>query len=201
MQERREFYRIRDQIYLDCQPFSAEQQSSTEAKALDHLLDGLSDLDSELLPLLRRMEQRDPELGNCLRTLNCKMMLLAHHSLLKSEQPLEDLPQISVNLSAGGLAFISDKPFTHSSCVRLKMFLPASATLIDCKAKVVDCSKMDIEGQWRISLRYEKMEERDREQLARHVALKQSSRFRKKPLSRPSSSSIKKTTRTFARNL
>lgn len=165
--ERREYYRIRDEIALQ---INTDNSDFVNESSLFNLLNELYLLEHEAQPLLRAISEQQRTLVSYLKTTNKRIDLLAQalaQNLLKSFPK----PQ-QTTLSEGGLSFFSDQHFNEGQTLYLKMLLLPQALALQLTATVVDTRKK-ADGRLRTAVTFVGLTESQRQILARHILQKQ----------------------------
>ncbi len=83
---------------------------------------------------------------------------------------LDEKPQ-KVNISAGGLSFMSPEPIATESILELRVILLPSNIGIYSHAKVISCDEDSLEGaiRYKIAVEFVRIDEEFRDQITRHV--------------------------------
>lgn len=172
-QEKREYFRINDWVAIE---FVAVEHSriSDDASAFPlpvprefSLLNQLHAIDTENSSLLHLIGEKNRTLAAYLKSTNDKIDLLAT-ALVHSDQRLTDMPQKTVTLSEGGLAFNNPEPLDSGTYLAIKMVLLPSGIGLLLYGQVVDCHRHSSENHF-INIRFEQLSEPNRQIIARHV--------------------------------
>lgn len=172
-QERREYFRINDWVAIE---FVAVEHSCISDDTLAFplpvprefsLLNQLHAIDTENSSLLHLIGEKDRTLASYLKSTNDKIDLLAT-ALVHSDQRLTDMPQKTVTLSEGGLAFNNPEPLESGAYLAIKMVLLPSGIGLLLYGQVVDCQRHSSENHF-INIRFERLSEINRQVIARHV--------------------------------
>ena len=186
--ERRRYFRIKDDIILfhkevspeDVPELEAYQEHTVDSFSLSSRLDLLT---VESRSLLRKVEREHPETADFLKVMEQKIDLLAR-ALLAKDTEWVDQPTRCVSLSASGLAFEADVGFPLGSVLELKMILPPALIGILSYGRVVYCNynrNTDSPG-FNIAVDFVGLRERDRDLLIRHVVKRQLQQLREQKL-------------------
>lgn len=186
IQERRRFFRIDDEIYLEYRPLSEEEYQQRlqqppgarqDSSTLALQLHGLTSQSSSLLAQIRK---RDPEVGQYLTIIDRKLELLAR-ALLGSQLGHINGPNHKVNLSGNGIAFFSTEQLTPDSKLELRLMLFPDHTVINCVGRVVHCTAARDEAPqpYRVGVEFTHLAEMARDALVRHTLELQSARLRR----------------------
>lgn len=178
--ERREHFRINDRIALQ-----AIQLSSKDAERADDLYEirwrdtgftsEISFNREKHLPTFVRIERKYPEVATYISYLEEELQKIILR-LGVDDEHLPNEPTHQVNLSAGGLLFMSDKQFAKDSLLELTMRLFPSRNPIFVYARVVRCDAED--NGWSIAADFTHVHEEDHEALIKHIHKWQMSRLR-----------------------
>lgn len=165
--ERREYYRIREQIALQ---ISSDEADFRSESALFGLLNELYLLEHESQPLLRAISDQQRSLVGYLKITNKRIDLLAQavaQNLLKDFGP----PQ-QVTLSEGGLSFTGTQHYSSDQVLYLKILLLPQAMPLQLEARVVHCRKKNT-GDYKTAVAFVELDEQQRKILARYIIQKQ----------------------------
>ncbi len=178
-EERRNFFRIDDEIYIDFQAIS-DDEYSTASDALKNLDDNAFNLSanfaaisSKNAPLLNNIKQLHPDVGEYLDTINKKLDSLSRHILYSSEEH-KSQKKIPVNLSASGIQFETQKTFSPQQTMKLEIILLPEKVGLIVFGRVVDSKK----GY--LSVEFEHLRPEDQELMIKHNLSKQMAELRKK---------------------
>jgi hypothetical protein len=179
--ERRDYYRILDQVGLSVEPITGDELPSIEdfvAEVPDafQLVNHLTRIEADSSVLLHSISDRTPEVGRYLKTLNSKIEAIAKHIVTHNVDI--DLKIHQATLSAGGISFDSPIAYPKDSLVRAQMVLYPSCTGILTYCKVVRCQALTDSDGFDIALEYQRIQETDRDALVRHVLQLQSNLLR-----------------------
>lgn len=186
-EERRRFFRIDDEVYLEYRLLPEEdyqqrlQQpagSRHDSSALALQLHGLTSQSSSILAQIRK---RDPEVGQYLAIIDRKVELLSR-VLLGSQLGHISGPNHKVNLSGNGIAFFSADPIAPDSKLELRLMLFPGHTVLDTLGRVVHCNTVQDSAPqpYRIGVEFTHLAEMARDALVRHTLELQSARLRQK---------------------
>ncbi|HHO68245.1 MAG TPA: PilZ domain-containing protein [Gammaproteobacteria bacterium] len=185
-EERREFFRIDDQIALEYRVIGEADveaiRNKIEAAVPDKFMTASSfaATSRQIGHLLHRLQAQSPELVRCLQAIDQKLNTLAQ-LFVAEEMKLETQPTREVNISAGGLAFRSQQQIPVGELLEMRMVLLPSLMGILTVARVVKCEHVN-DGQlqfpWRIAVTYEHIRESDRELLVRHIMARETELLR-----------------------
>jgi len=175
-QERRDFFRIDDEIALNYRVATEDELNNNTGLRVNEA-DSLS-LATELEKMkaasrihFRHVEKEIPEVARYFTHLEKKIDLIARHVMMGADGLFTKNTQ-SVSISASGLAFTTDEALQVDSMLELKFILNPSLTCIHSYSKVVACAPQD-DGKYKIAVEFSWLDEDDREILIRHVVQKQ----------------------------
>ncbi|MGD8672941.1 MAG: PilZ domain-containing protein [Thiogranum sp.] len=184
--ERREYFRIADEIALDYRPLKDEEVDGLLERMRSRLVDRFTAASSfaattrQMAHLIHKVQTESPELARCLQAIDQKLNMIAQ--LFVSEQmALDDQPTREVSLSAGGVAFRAQHELRTGSLLELRMVLFPSMIGILTISRVIHCERMDdgnSQFPWQVAVEYEHLRETDRELLVRHIMAKETEQLR-----------------------
>lgn len=165
-EDRREYYRIDDQIALQIRlPGSHNEEDSL----LFNLLGDLHLLEYEAQPLLRSVGETDRALSSYLKIMNKRIDLLGQ---VLAQDLLKDLgPARTVSLSESGLAFVDELIHPVGTLLSLKAVLLPQGFGLHVEARVLE-HRDTAEGVQTVTI-FENLSDATRQILARHILHKQ----------------------------
>ncbi len=131
----------------------------------------LNRLDKEAAVFMTTIAEQNRAVAEYLRLMNRKTDLVARRLLSIHHSQQEAEPQ-QVNLSEGGLAFVSHKAFYKDSHIALQLRFMEDYSTIACYAKIIRCDAKD-EKHFHIACRFTHMEDIKQDVIARHIMLQQ----------------------------
>ncbi len=165
--ERREYYRITDQVALQ---ISTDNTEFVNESSQFDILNELYLLEYDSQPLLRAIGEQQRSLLGYLKITNKRIDLLAQavaQNLIKDfSHPQE------VTLSEGGMSFYSKQHFEVGSQVYLKMLLLPNAFALQLTATVIR-NKVKPDCRVKTAVEFNNLTEQQRQILARHIMQKQ----------------------------
>jgi PilZ domain len=177
-QERRNFYRIQDQVGLSYSTLTeAEFLSGAYRNAIADdpfiLLSELNKLDTENYVHLRNLSHHQREIAEYFDVINRKIRLLARAIMSEDEKSLHS-PTHEVNISAGGISFPTAEILTLETLLDMRIVLFPSMMGIQAIAKIIhvtaDCTS---EPNW-VSAQFVEIGDADQQALVKHVLRRQS---------------------------
>jgi len=182
--ERREFFRIDDEVFLEFNVLSEEEYKSA-ADILDSLHNSsfslsadFATLNNSIHPVLNNINQLHPDVAQYLVFLNNKIDSLSH-MLLEKETSFDPDKTIKANLSASGIMFETDAELVAGQLLKLELVLLPEKVGILVFGKVVT-NKKDKESNNIIAVEFEHIRYEDQELMIKHNLNKQMSDLREK---------------------
>lgn len=181
LSDRRSYYRIDDELYLEFRPIQKRQVQEflagveNQAPGQNSLMSQINALSKQTSAQLKNIRKRHPLIGRYLTALDDKINLLANH-VAAYDGTGSGRPNWRVNLSAGGLAFRSQLQFTADTLLAISLKLFPSHREIVTYGPVVYCHfEPDVEpgAPYRTAVTFAFMRESDREALITHILEKQ----------------------------
>lgn len=174
--ERRNFFRIEDEVLIHYQPVeeSAVYNRQIPAQFCDDenysLMNELQTVEYTANKFLAGLQDENPELVGYLKTLNKKIHLIASHIVSKHEQVQTQEKHI-ITFSEGGLAFHSKTAVPHDSFMAMQItLLPSHQTMV-LFGKVINCSLID--NEYSVALSFMQVTDEERQIMAKHIMQKQ----------------------------
>jgi len=173
VQENRSFFRIQDWVLLE---FEEIDEASIQDESFESplqvapsffLLNELHHIDAENNVLLHTVADRNRDIGTYLKAINHKIDLIAR-AFAEQEEPESEISPQLVTISEGGLSFNHKTPIKMNTCMALKLILLPSHIGFLLFGRVVNCNE-HIKGDYLINIFFEKLQENERQLLARHV--------------------------------
>lgn len=170
--ERREYFRVEDDIYLQWQIVPEE-----EYVRADDILKNLTDSDFSLSadfatlnnkfhPILNNIKQAHPDIAHYLELLNTKLDSLGHH-LLQQQDVYNEQKLTHVNISASGLMYAAEDPIPVDSLLRLEYVLFPEKVGIITYGRVVNTTPLENDKHC-IHISFEHMRTEDCELMIKH---------------------------------
>lgn len=175
--EKRNYFRIDDIVRLSYRVVSWEEVRSSQKQKHSSLKDNftiktnLDSLSRELQPLYNIIKSGNPNIARYLATLDKKINLLGEYLIENEETDVNVEPQ-QVNIGAGGLSFISDKPIIIGAVLEIQMKLPPGNAAIVSYARVISCTGLEDgtkQQEYKIAVEFEFMDDDVRDLLARYI--------------------------------
>lgn len=173
--ERRRYFRIDDDISLLIQPLADDGLSPRNETAAS-LWDRFSEQDARIVQLLRQAEQESPVIAELALLLHQKLERVAGQMVMDCqllERVAERVQQ--VNISACGMALVSDVGIAPGSRLQLELCLLPTTRKISLKGIVVGCDPTQEGYFWRID--FYGMSQETQEALIQHIVRRQSAQL------------------------
>lgn len=186
--ERRDYYRIEDNAFLDYQIVPPEQLDATLSRfnqgAIDYFSLNRSYIENEkvMADSLARIHADFPVIAAYLDALERKINLLAP-LLINKNQDFPTYPTRRINLSGGGIAFDAEQEIAIGVTVEIKLVLFPRYYGILAYGTVVYCAPLEQPQDnfaWRVALNFTHIREIDRDLIIRHVLQQQAAQLRKR---------------------
>ncbi|STX50765.1 type IV pilus assembly PilZ [Legionella busanensis] len=175
--ERRQHFRIDDEIYFEYKVIEPGDFSSD--KALTDELLGQSgqrylettryfqSLDYELSKLTQTLAMKEPAIAHYLNLLNAKIDYLMRHLSIA-----EKTPQHKVNISLGGMAFYSKTKIKEHTSLKLVIYTKPKMVPIIVNAVVV-YSQYSNNNNYRTAVQFDGLTKEQEQLLSQHIMLAQ----------------------------
>ena len=177
--DRRDFFRLNDEIHLVRHPIEKHMlsedpygtQYNLPRQAI--LLSQLQAIDNESQSLLSQISESNRALGGYLRALDEKIDCVARHLVQDFNE--KALYKETVDISEGGVSFLSNDPLSIDTFMHLTMMLFPSYTTVATIGQVKSCEETDDNlKQYRVGVEFQVLLEQDRKRLSKHIRRKQS---------------------------
>ena len=184
--DRRAFFRINDRLLINVtplEPAAAWELGKLIVSSAPHALhpnQQLSSLESAFHHLTDQIGHADRDMARALRMLDEKINLLANN-VQHLLQPIDDTQAEPVNLSAGGVAMLSEQQIAPKTPIEVNMTLLPSGLPIRAIAKVISCEQLLSARQGKgfsLRLAFTHMNETDRNILVKHTLTRQAENLR-----------------------
>ncbi|MCB2427647.1 PilZ domain-containing protein [Methylophaga pinxianii] len=184
--DRRAFFRINDRLVMSFVPLTGVEAEQIGNAIIDatpeagQLTQQMSSIQKSFNHLVDQIGHSDRDIARALRMLDEKVNLLAQNVQLL-HTPLNPESAIEVNLSAGGLAFMTDIAFAARSPMEIRMQLLPGGLHIRAIAKVIACDQLieSIQGKsFYLRMAFTHMSDIDRNILVKHTLNRQAEELR-----------------------
>lgn len=185
-EERREYFRIDDEIALDYRLIDEGEADILRERIRSRVVDRFTAASSfnttsrQMSHVIHRVQTQSPELARCLQAIDQKLNMVAQ-LFVSEEMSLSTQVAREVNLSAGGVAFRAPERMEVGSLLELRMVIFPSMVGILTVSRVIQCEPVQ-DGNthlpWQVGVAYEDLRETDRELLVRHIMSKETEQLR-----------------------
>ena len=186
MQERRDYFRIEDDIHLSYRALDPQERAKPLAERLagrrprHDIVEQINEISRRNAAVFKSVQKQQSEIARYLQSLNEKIDLLAAHAA-GSDPATESHPNHHVSLSASGIAFGVDVALEVGSALELVMRLYPSHRQIIATGEVVDASRghrVDSVYPLGVAAHFVEISESDHEALVEHILMRQFERRR-----------------------
>ena len=185
--ERREYFRIRDQVILEYRPLNAAE-AAFMAEELQRDIPDRFTIAARCEANSRTMNRlshtfvgKMPDLARYLKLLDDKLNYMARLFVMEAMDVTERIPQV-VTLSGGGICFGVDREYPQDTLLELRIVLLPSMIGIHSVGKVVNCQQAYpalSASPWNMAVEYRDIREADRDLLVKHVMNRQTEELRR----------------------
>jgi hypothetical protein len=186
--DRRNFFRINDTLYLEVTELNYDEVSQV-ASAIKNppLMDNesqvkrqLSTIQVSLTHLIEQINHSDRQVARALRLLDDKISIISH-MVQRQQNTTDNKNMIESNLSGGGIAFMTAHQYAHKATLDLRIELQPSGTIVHAIANVIACDKhydASKDTPYYLRVAFTHMSEYDRNFLVKHILLRQAETLR-----------------------
>jgi len=185
--ERREYFRIADQVLLKVRPIDASGVDAVVERITDRVPDRFTvavnfAVNSRATArLLHGVAADSPDAARYMKALDAKLNHLARLFVLE-EIAAGDFPQLDVTLSAGGVVFPSAREFAPGALLETRLVLYPNMIGILTVSLVTRCERdsagpMDL--PWQVAVEYQHIRESDRDLLVSHIMARETELLRR----------------------
>ncbi|WP_150303967.1 PilZ domain-containing protein [Pseudomonas saliphila] len=176
-QDKRDFYRIEDQLALDYRVINGPDLADAHfGSSQFQMLSELQVLEQESQHLLRQISERDRSLGGYLKIMNKRIELIAR--TLVSQATDTPTCKLSVTLSEGGMSFAAAERLDPETWLALRIVLMPTPLGLVVPARVLRCDPVPNGEGWTIGVSFEALSDPERQLLAKHILQKQAQEIR-----------------------
>ncbi|GAA6130437.1 PilZ domain-containing protein [Halopseudomonas sabulinigri] len=175
--DKREFFRIQDQMALDVKPIDGpDADLGSQHGPLFDLLTDMHMLDYESQHLLRQISERDRALAQYLKIINKRIDLLGKTLAIELSGDFGE--PIEVTISEGGMSFESDTAYPKDAWLAVRLILLPAPLGLAIPGRVVRCDPTDTANRWTLGINFDVLTDAQRQLLARHILQKQAQDIR-----------------------
>jgi len=172
--ERRDYFRIRDNVSLEYQTVDNHTANNSEPATLFPesatlgLFAEFRRIDKEASQLLYTINEQNRQIAEYLSCINRKIDLLTQQLIAENKDTgLDQVTQ--VNLSEGGIAFECAKPLYKGSFIALKLlFLPAYVG-VSVFAQIIRCEAVGDNKAYKVAAKFHRIDEQQRQLLSKQI--------------------------------
>ncbi len=185
--DRRDYFRLEDQIHLVKTPIERHMLSDDPYSSVFKiskqtlLISQLRSIENENHALFGQISETNRAIAQYLKAIDQKIECLAHY-IVSDATEKDPLHRENVDLSEGGISFISQYSYEIDSYMHILMVLFPSHTSIAAIAQVKSVQLLEAQSAFRVGVEFVVLHEADRKQLARHIRRKQSVALRESRL-------------------
>lgn len=185
--ERREYFRIGDEVLLKVRPLDAGDIGAVVERITDRVPDRFTvaanfTVNSRATArLLHGVAADSPDAARYMKALDAKLNQLAR-LFVQEEVEAGAFPRLDVTLSAGGVIFPSAREFTAGDMVETRLVLYPHMTGILTVSQVVRCEPRQDgppDMPWRVAVEYVHIRESDRDLLVSHIMSRETELLRR----------------------
>ena len=186
-ENRRKHFRVDDVLYLQYELITDDEAEKLGEQLLyvkpdnaQQDQDQLRVLQTTFVHLNAQINYHDRDIARALRILNDKINIISR-TLQKQSYDEDVSKEVAVNLSGGGIAFMTNELMPTQQAVHLQLELRSSGTILHTVATVLSCNKShrgDKENPYYLRLIYTHMNKHDRDLLIKHILFAQAEQLR-----------------------
>ncbi|MGD8429296.1 MAG: PilZ domain-containing protein [Ectothiorhodospiraceae bacterium] len=183
-EDRREHFRVEDEVILDYRRVDAEQiarqraAGAEDAPSAFSLVSHLHHLRQESIILRRAAERESASFARLVDMQDRKIEGLAE-VLMMHELRDRTAVRVHVDIGADGMGLRLDEPLEEGQWLEFRVVLLSTGLGLHSYARVVHC-RPDAEGGFVVGTSFEFIREHDREMLVHHVLQRQSMMLRQR---------------------
>ncbi len=179
--ERRQYYRIDDEVILTYRVVEAFHLENIKLPRLFHLTEQFSEISQQMKFTLSRIDAVNEDIGHYLRLLDKKLDTLAEMVLLDEVDENDEMPRYHVNLSAGGMAFPASEALHIGALLELNIILLPEMSGMMLQAKIMRISHFDDpKYPYRIAVAFQNVNPQYTDIIIKHVLNRQTEYLRKR---------------------
>ena len=182
--ERRRYFRIKNWLFLsyeiDENPLKSITSKNIEPQSSPRiqLLNELNNLEEDNLKFMASISSELNHVSQHITNMNKKIGLLTQYIIQSLDIEYNEL--LEVDLSAGGIRFISKTSLRSKQQVKMEIVIIPEYYGVITYAKVVSCTKLKDGSGYDIAFKFVKISDTDRDTIVRHIFKVQSKQLRTK---------------------
>ena len=182
--ERRRYFRIKNWLFLsyeiDENPLKSIASKNIEPQSSPRiqLLNELNNLEEDNLKFMASISSELNHVSQHITNMNKKIGLLTQYIIQSLDIEYNEL--LEVDLSAGGIRFISKTSLRSKQQVKMEIVIIPEYYGVITYAKVVSCTKLKDGSGYDIAFKFVKISDTDRDTIVRHIFKVQSKQLRTK---------------------
>ena len=168
--EKREYYRIDDQVLVHCALAADEPDSELAEEADTPELQQMRAASEELSTLINAVNNEHKAVAQALGLINRKQQLL-EKLVLGSQKTGPEYALVTANISGAGISYVSANQFEPDETVRVSLVLQPSQLEVSLLGTVLECPETN--GGYQLRVDFDK-DEAARELIVQHVVQRHS---------------------------
>ena len=168
--EKREYYRIDDQVLVHCALAADEPDSELTEEADTPELQQMRAASEELSTLINAINNEHKAVAQALGLINRKQQLL-EKLVLGSQKTGPEYALVTANISGAGISYVSANQFEPDETVRVSLMLQPSQLEVSLLGTVLECPETN--GGYQLRVDFDK-DEAARELIVQHVVQRHS---------------------------
>jgi len=181
--ERRQYYRINDNIIFNYRIVQKENDVSEQNKKVSaafEMIELFGQMNQQMRVTLGRIGEKSADIASYLKSLDSKIELLAEMNLFKEDQSILKARQ-EVNLGAGGLSFMTEEPLENGMLLAIDIILSTDLTCLHLTGQVVKVTdEKNSKPPYNISIAFTDITDFEEDKIIKHIMHLQSERLRTK---------------------
>ena len=163
--EKREYYRIDDQVLVHCALAADEPDSALTEEADTPELQQMRAASEELSTLINAINNEHKAVAQALGLINRKQQVL-EKLVLGSQKTGPEYALVTANISGAGISYVSAHQFEPDETVRVSLMLQPSQLEVSLLGTVLECPETN--GGYQLRVDFDK-DEAARELIVQHV--------------------------------
>ena len=183
--ERRDFFRIDDQVHLAFEPVSDDEYNNA-MQLLNNVHESpfalsanFATINHENNHLLNNIRRNSPETAQYLDLINQKVDALSQH-LLEDSMPVSEDNLVTVNISASGIAFPTSEKLNKNQAIKIRIVLLPEKVGVQAYGRLIDCRQNPESNGFIVGMDFEHIRNDDKELMIKHNLNQQMLQLRKR---------------------